>query len=198
MAFTTPANVCNAALALIGETQYIDDLDENTLASRTCKIIYEECRDEVLEAVDWDFARARATLALTTEERDDWAYCYSMPTDCIAPRSIVMGVTSPQLHTAFARSLNDAKDGHLILTDEVDAKLDYTARVTGVPLFTPMFRQALACRLAVDLAAALPKNFGLSNAMQVKFERQLATAIAMQRNESQSNPEPESEAIRTR
>jgi hypothetical protein len=81
------AEVCNLALLLVGQTQFIDDLTDPTEAGEVCKQVYERARDAALEAVAWPFATRRADLnEITDGDRDGWGYAYTLPSDCLAPR----------------------------------------------------------------------------------------------------------------
>lgn len=154
-AVTSDAQVANLALGLCGQRQTLDSLDEASEEARAAKTYFAQARDEVLAAWDWRQARKRAVLALSTETRDGWAYCYVAPPDMLTPRRIWQEDTSAA-PVRFAWELNDAGDGHLILTDQADAVLVYTSTFTRVGLWRPRFTRAVYTQLAVYLAPMLP------------------------------------------
>lgn len=199
---STPAQICNIALARVGERQLLDDLGENSTAAELASAHYESARDDVLEAFDWRFARKRAALAELAgqNERPGWEYVFSLPTDCIAPRYIDLGVNepAPDEQTAFDLELNDAGDRRVLVTNLDEVELVYTARVTAVGLFSPAFVNALAWRLAMEFALALPVKPQVGLAMERGYQMALATAAARQFNQTVRGAEPNARHIRAR
>jgi hypothetical protein len=195
VAGTAEAGVCNRALLRIGQSQLINDLGQATPIARACKALFADSRDACLEARDWPFARKRATLtALTDGARGGWAYGYSFPEDCIAPRYIEAATDSEDNDDELTSSadatglltgarpipfdLEDGTNGPIILTDQPSAELVYTARITAVPRFTPLFKNCLAYLLASDLAFGIAKKPEVGEAMAKLFERAIERAAA--------------------
>lgn len=198
---TTDAEVCNLALGLVGQRQFLDNLNEDTTEAQACKVYFAKVRDRLLAAYDWSFTTARATLALTTETRDGWAYAYAEPTDCIRVRYLWSGARPPvvpELNIRWDRELRQAKDGHLILTDLEGAKAVYSSNVTTPGLWSAGFVDALAWALAVRLAMALPVKPQVGLAMASGAKTAMAEAWAEDRNIGVSNVEPEGSSVRAR
>jgi hypothetical protein len=199
---TTEAQLCNIALLRTGERQTIDSLEEATEAARACKSLYAPARDACLEDHQWSFATKRVVLAETTQTRDGWTYAYAMPSDCLVPRYIYAGLRNPApaSRIRFAVELNDAGDGSLLLGDFEAAgyPLVYTARVETVALFTPLFVDALAWRLAIDLALAITVKPQVGLAMRQGYQQALNRAIASDLRLGEDDVEPESELISVR
>jgi hypothetical protein len=199
---TTEAQLCNIALLRVGERQTIDSLEETTEAARSCKALYAPARDACLAELWWTFATQRAVLAETTEERDGWTYAYAMPSDCLAPRYVYAGIRNPapEVRIRFASELNDAGDGFLILGDfeAADCPLIYTARIENVTLFPPVFVDALAWRLASDLALGLTVKPQVGLAMRQGYQAALNRAMASDLRIGQDDTLPDSELISIR
>lgn len=196
---TTAEGVCNIALLRLGQRDTIASLGEQSAQARACNALFETARDAVLQLAIWGFATKRALLAaLTGEERSGWTYAYALPTDCIAPRLIWPGdwPVAPDARIPYAEESTGT--ARLILTNQPDAELVYTARITAVPLFSPLFQQALAWYLAADLALALPVKPGLAAQMQQGFRLALSQAQAANFNQQQESPPPDADAIRAR
>ncbi len=201
-ATTTEAQVCNLALVFVGHGQAIlDNLDENTSEAKACKVIYSRVRDELLEKYSWKFAKRRAVLALSaTEERSGWGFVYALPVDCLAPLYIYAGTRNPDGNGKIPFDWEAGVDGAiagpaLLLTDQEDAELVYTAQVKTVALFTPGFVKALAWAVAVELCLVLPVKPQVALAIEGKAKRALLEAKASMENHSQRDREPESEYI---
>lgn len=199
-AVTTPAQVCNLALAAVGSRQFIDDLGEATLEAEVCNRLFASVRNELLAAWPWRFATRRAVLGLTAEVRTGWGYCYTLPADCLVARRIWDGKRLPGAGQSipFSKELNDAGGGFLLVTDQPQAELEYTAEVTTVALWPPHFVTAVAAVLATHLASALSVKPQVSELMMRRAQLALTRAAAVDANEAQRDEEPDSEFIRER
>lgn len=199
-ALTSAEAICNLALGLVGQRQFIDRLDEPSTEAQVSRTFYEQTRNEVLSAFRWRFATQRAVLALTTESRSGWAFAYAAPANMLVAQRIWDGTRNPGQGEGipFAKELNDAGTGHLIVTDQADAQLIYTRELTTVALFPAHFVRALAAQLAVCFAGALPVKPQLMAGFQMAAERALLTAAAIDGNEAVADEEAESLTIRIR
>lgn len=196
MAVTAEARICNRALLRIMQSRPISSLDEATTWARSCKALFADSRDAVLEARDWPFARRRAVLAQIADgARGGWGYAYTLPDDCIEPRFIEpstsadadddddevpvdpTGLLSGAVPVPFETE-DDETLGRVLLTDEDTVDLVYTARVTAVPRFSPLFVDALAWQLAADLALGVAKKGDLAEKCMRMYELALARAGA--------------------
>jgi hypothetical protein len=213
---TAEARICNRALARIGQLQQIVSLDQASAIARACKALYADSRDATLEARDWPFARRRSVLgAIADGQRGGWAYAYTLPADCIAPRYIepnqnnlddddvliapadILGLVSGNRGIAFETE-DDAALGRVLLTDQPDAELVYTARIEAVPRFTSTFVDALSYKLASDLALSVAKRPPLAEALQREFELTLARAAAASSKQQKPRRPPLSSFERNR
>lgn len=205
------AGICNTALLRVGQLQGITALDNNSPQAKACNKLWELARDATLEAFAWPFAmRRRALQAITNGERGDWAFAYGLPNDCIAPRHLdqadadnALGAynTNPGETEQLVFSIEgDATQGSgkVLLTNVEDAVLVYTAKVEEPVRWSPMFRDAMAYRLAADLGFGLAKKERLGFAMMQAFERAIARAAASSFNQQRKEVQPESELILSR
>lgn len=204
MGTTTEVQLCNLALARIGQREFIDNLDDDeTAVAEACRVLYGPARDAVLESVPWKFATRRATLALSTSPaRDGWTYVYALPADCVSARAVtVPGIRAP---AAGARIPFDTEadsspaslgkvDSRVLLTNQAGAELVYTAQVETVALFPPLFVEAVAWKLASDLALCVLLKPAIAEAMMKKYELELSKAAASQYRQSREDQPPESE-----
>lgn len=191
--------ICNMALTRIGQNQFIDSIDEQSKAAELCALHYELCRDEVLQAFPWPFAEARVSLADIGSPPQNWAYRYRYPTDCLQIRRItVPGMVMPRADDRIPYQVVNASGGRAIVTDQEQAEIAYTARVEDTTYFSPMFTNALAWRLAAELAMGLqakPENY--QAAMQ-NYQITISQAQALAFEEVEDGQAPESEFIQAR
>lgn len=196
----TEAGLCNLALVRIGQRGLIDSLTENTIEAQVAGAVYESARDAVLEAFWWPFATERSELALVVDgERDGWEYAYAVPSPCVAPRYIWSGVRNPAREARIPFAIeHDAVFGRVLLTDQEDAQLIFTARVDVVALFPPLFVQALAWKLAAELALGLSVKPQVGMVMEQKYEAAVAVAAAVAFRDQQDDVPLAAESIRAR
>lgn len=191
--------ICNMALTRIGQNQFIDSIDEQSKAAELCALHYEQCRDEVLQAFPWPFAEARVALADIGSPPQNWAFRYRYPVDCLEARHIsVPGVTMPTSAQRIPYKVVHATGGRAILTNQEHAELVYTVRVEDTTYFPQAFVNALAWRLAAELAMGLqarPENY--ASAIQ-NYQYTIGQAQALAFEESEEGPVPDSEFIQAR
>lgn len=197
---TTEAQLCNLALANIGETQLIDSLDQPGLSARLCKAHFRTARNSLLERRWWRWATRRVTLALTTETRTGWDFVYSVPSDCLTARHIWNGYEEPPVdaRVPFVLEANNGATGRVLLTSWEDAELVYTTDQVPVAGFPSLFVDALAWELTVRLALALPKKQQLAVGARTEAARWLSLAAAADINQAQKGASPDSPRILAR
>lgn len=197
---STEAEICNLALLRIGHREPIGSLVETSTESQTCAIIYPLARDAVLAAFPWKFATRRAVLAVVTAgEQTGWDLAYSLPADCLVPRYIYSGLRTPAATERVPWVLEaDATHVQYLMSDQADAELVYTSKVTAVPRFPPLFVQALAWCIASDLALSMRAEPQVGLAMMQAYNRALAQAMAAELNKGQGDQVPDSEFITER
>lgn len=201
-------DIANVALLRIGQLVTIADLAEDTPHAEAVRAIFTHTRDAVLEAFAWPFATFRATLNVIASAEDDpddenlrtgWAFTYQVPNLCIAPRYIYPGTNTPGEGEEVPFDVEgDEQRGKVLLSDEPEAELVYTKLVDTPARWSPMFRDALATRLAADLALSVAKKPQLGFALHQLFERAIARAAAAQGNQGKKAPAADAQYIRDR
>lgn len=197
---TTIVRICNAALANIGNRQFITDIEEDTAEAQACNALYESKRDLVLASHPWRFATRRATLAVVADvTREGWGYVYALPSDFLeliqlAPES---RNPYPSSRMAFATELNDAGDGLLLLADDGNGNISYIAQVDSPIVYPAYFAEAISWLLASELAVALAVKDSLAQNALKRFQISLSQAKAKD-GAMGFEPEPDSEIISVR
>ncbi len=180
----TEVSICNQAISWLGGTLIIS-LDQDSTEAKLCKANYEHLRDLVLEAKDWTFATKRIQLAkLSTPPVYGFSAAFAIPSDnirvlqCSPNPSLGTSSTSPgpsreslrigdELRTEWQR------EGDEIVCDEDTLYCRYIAKITDPSKFSPGFVQALAARIAWDIANPLTR----SNALEEKMEKKYKDAV---------------------
>lgn len=192
-------DICNMALARIGHSDRIADLEEKSKAARTCKLFYEQCRDYVLRDFDWPFAMAHIALADLGSPPLNWAYRYQYPNDCLKARYInVPGIRRFAEEQLIPFEVAAGSNGRVILTDIAAAELVYTKAVTDPTIFDPMFVSALAWKLAAEVAMPLSVEPAIAQSAGQAYLYEIGQAAAHAFNESQADAPILPEFIRAR
>lgn len=182
---SSEVDICNLALANIGETAKITSIDppDGSAQASLCARFYPIARDSLIEMGSWSFAIKRKSLTVATNTRTEWAYAYTVPAEVSGILSLTMegvlddlainGVLSPQ---KFVIELLPSGD-RILYTNVEDAQIRYIAKITDTTLFTNTFNVALSWHLASMLAGPLIK--GDVGAAEAKRCAQMATAWMM-------------------
>lgn len=219
----TEAELCNLALTFAQHAQTIDSLDEKTAAARACKVVYADTRDLLLRRFAWPWATKHVALALLEGvTRPGWTYAYALPTDCLKPQFLYAGARPgasfyptacnpayPEVTyyppTAlsvrpipYRIELADDGAGQILLTDQEQPNLAYTAQVKVVRAFPTDFARALACQVGSDVARSLTKDTALAEKLASDAELLVQRAWSDAMNSQQADPQPESTFITAR
>lgn len=191
----------NLAISHLGQAKLIGSLDERSEEARALKLFYTEDLKQVLEALDWPFARKYAELGLVEEEpNDEWGYSYRYPSDCLIVRKILSGIRMDSVDTEIPMELGTDDSGKLILCDLDNAFAKYTKLVTDTTLFTATFTRAFSYKLAHSISARITGGdpYKLGEKCWNYYQGTIAMAAAVAAKENKQGPMPESEFIRGR
>lgn len=185
-------DICNNSLALLGDTATVVALvpPSGSIQAVHCARFYPIARDQLLEMHTWGFATKRVSLALLAETPPSpWAYVYNAPSDVLNFLSILdpaaiddysaglaqygnvsgsynynVGIYTPQ---PFATEV-DALGNQVVYTNQQNAILRYSGKVTDTTTFSPTFTEALTRLLASKLAGPVIK--GAEGRAEAKYQ----------------------------
>ncbi len=203
------AAICNVALARIGHTQFIDTLDDASTEAEVCKRLYPACRDELLELIDWPFARRRykpAQILATTLDLaavpGGWAYAFALPTDGIPNgiRKIGSGLHVEREDQAVPYDIeyDNRTQQNILLIDVATPEVVYTMRLTDTKRFAPTFDSAVAWRLAIDLILPLRKDAVVATRVMAAYDNALNYALALAQSSVRVGVEPKPQHLAAR
>jgi hypothetical protein len=156
--------LCSNALNLLGE-QSITSLTDGTVRATLCKTHYPVVRDSVLEMHPWNFATARAELAvLSATPTYKWTRQFQLPSDCLR----IIGTDPDRLDYEI--------DGTALLCDETQVYIRYVYRFTDTSKFPSTFVMALEFFLAHLLAPPLKVDAKIAEQMAMAYRYWLAQA----------------------
>lgn len=160
----TQVSIANSALIKVGA----DTISSITQSDRRATLIYnlwDHVRDEVLSAHPWNFSIKRASLAPTaTVPEFEYDFSYDIPNDCLR----ILDEESPDTEFVI--------EGSNILSSEATLNIRYIFRNVDESSWSPTFAEAMAWRLARELAASLTQSTALMQICDQQFEATLAKA----------------------
>lgn len=158
--------ICNRALQKVGASR-ITSLDENSKQARECNAMFDLIRDAELRAHPWSFAVKRKVLAASATDlpHDEGETAFPLPSDFLR-----------LLHSPHDRDWQI--EGRSILTRFEDSALEirYVARIDDPTLFDPLFAEALAARLAVELVERITQSNTKKQILREEYDHLLDEA----------------------
>lgn len=174
-------DICNIALAHLGDTANVSSIDppEGSAQAQHCARFYPIARDALLELHAWSFITKRITLPLLSDTLEQWKYVYQAPSDTLKILAILapdamddysqnlpvpytqVGIvnTGQGLYTPQPFEVETLQDGtQVIYSNQENAILRYTVKVTDTSKFPPLFTSALTHLLAAYLAGPVLKG----------------------------------------
>jgi hypothetical protein len=164
------ANMALDALAV----DRIASLTEASTPARLVQRRIDGAIEAVLELSDWSFARAIVALAEVTN--DDWNQRYErkydLPSDVLAVIRIVPEIDIPNTPPIDFELANGA-----LYTSFPEVRIQYTRRAMDPAAWPRNFTEAVALKLAMDVAMPLTRKRQNFLDMRGLFEAQLERAI---------------------
>lgn len=143
--------LCNRALQKLGASVLVS-LDDDSRNARSCNVAYVPCRDAELEEHTWAFSIKRAALAADgTAPTWGRAHCYTLPTDFLR-------LLPPYPEDVVPNPDWLIENGKIYTDDTAPLYIRYVARITDPNQMTPTFREALATRLAAEMAEDITQS----------------------------------------
>jgi hypothetical protein len=156
----TEVSIANSALIKIGADRITALSDDNKRAI-LCNEQFAKLRDEVLQAHLWNFAMARIEIAAdATAPAFEYEKRFLLPSDV--------------LRVFFVYPMEDEiewkREGQYILSNEASMQIVYIKKIEDTSLFSPIFAECLALRLAQELAYPIVQSTQISGLMEQKYQ----------------------------
>lgn len=173
------STVCNMALRMIGEHEYVSD----TPAYEACELYFPLCYKELLAGHDWSFARRRSVLKKNEEGE------YPLPADCLRIVE-VQGVRTWRKYGRMLRTEHETRgDVVLIYTTSSPANRG------EVPEEVPEFVRALVLRLAASIAVPVSGDQRVAQGLMQESKNQMYLAMTHDTQQDNSNDQHPLERI---
>jgi hypothetical protein len=196
----TDVEICNLALAHLGSSKQISDLEtERSNEANACRQFYDTARDKTLKDFEWPFATKLIALSLVEEDpSEEWSYSYQYPTDCLFFRRILSGLRNDTNDSQVKYKIFNVDGDKQIFTDQPEAKAEYTMRVTDG--FAEDFANTCALLLAHYIAprVASGDQFRRGEKCFQLYMIERSESEANAANEEKRDQEPETDSVRAR
>jgi hypothetical protein len=146
--------ICNLALGWLGEKR-ITSIDDESTAARLCKDMWTHALDNMIASREWTFARQRFGPIAASVDVPAFYYTkkFQIP-------STVLRVL--RVEDAYAQALEEwQREGDFIVCFDTTIYMVALVRVADVSSLPAPFAQALAARIAADLAIPVTQNSDL-------------------------------------
>lgn len=172
----SPIDVCNMALALVGDRR-ISLLNEEAQATdplvRYCAEFYPQAREEALAAHRWTFAKHVVELVRRVEPFtvDGFQYVHVLPEDCLRVLNLLPGVINADTTRSYSGRVDKFKImGRNVRSGESYLALKYIRNVENPNEWTPHFRSAVARLLAHYLSGPIANDPAMSSRHLQQYE----------------------------
>jgi len=160
-------NICNTALALLGEDS-IRSFDQPNKRAKMCDTFFDTTRDYLLFSFDWSFARKIAKLQpLAGIETPDHTYPYGLPSDCRVVRD---------LYPRGSKDWWEIVGGMFLCRTPSDVYIYYTKQATNPAAFSDAFANILALAMAVKMSPAISQDKSLTQVLYNQYKIELREA----------------------
>lgn len=190
MAAPSDVQMCNRALARLGEDPIASLDDTNSDVARHCGLIYEDAVRELLVSHPWNFAVIRQELVQIAEPPGPpvfaFVHAYALPTDPLCLRALdtnadlSWGSTyawPPQPSALW--QIETLGEQTVLVTDEEPMSLRYIGYVADAARMSAPFRRALVAELAAQLSYAIQRKAEQTDALTQQARRILGWAKSM-------------------
>lgn len=193
-------DIANRALTKLGAARIISFGDDNKQA-RAVASMFDIVRDAELRSHIWSFTVRRTALAALVST-PDWGFQfeYQLPSDCLRILMVNDVYGGPDMSDyRNAPTADYSLEGNKILTDiGSPLKLRYISRVQDTTQWDSMFVEAMACRLAMEMAEDLTQSNAKRELAQAEYTAMLRSAIRASSIEQPAQDMPDNSWLMSR
>lgn len=179
MAMISPVHVVNLALARLTKEPIVS-LDENTDRAKAAKPVWAISLHLFLNESEWSFARTERKaerIKLDEGQAAQFRYAYALPDDCIKLTGVRRdGGNSFCRHVDYRVARYDAGKRQAVLANAEGILIEYVTNRANLSDFPPEAIDALACRVACEIAMAMDNNTQRADQMMQFYELAVSKA----------------------
>lgn len=201
--------ICNMALARIGESSFIENLDERSKQAEVCSLFYQSALGRVFRDIKPQNRKTFLALALVAEKPNtQWAFAYRYPTDCSYFDGVILEtgaykVANDELYrpteydlkpfdhykVEYTRGKYNGTD--VIFTNMEEAKAIVFPKPDANESLEDDLASLIAWNLAKEIVLPLAAEPGRRQIADAEYRRESAEVVANLGNEEEHHdPEP--------
>lgn len=182
-------DIINLALANISNLNGVQGFGENNVEAQQADKHWGAILTCVLAEAPWSFATRMRPLALLEADAGPapWSHHYVYPDDCVRLRR-VYSPDVPMEGAQFRLGRSTDNRFRVVMAGAPPLVAEYTTREISVAEFPPHFANALAWRLAAEIALAMRADAGLADGATRAYMLQLEAAKL--HNADEAGPRP--------
>jgi len=187
----SPVEICNLALGWLG-ADLIISLNDNSVEAKLCKANYALLRDAVLEEREWTFAVKRLEpVELVDTPIYGYSKAFQIPPEVIRVLQVSLGGEPGHEENSFRSTarggtgmgretrIDWSREGdHILANNAARIFMRCLIQVVDTNKFSPAFDQALAARMAMDLAIPITNSRSLQKDMAGMYADKIKLAAA--------------------
>ena len=165
--------ICNLALGWVGGNQILS-LNDPLTEAVICKANYDPARRALLETVAWTWAQSRedASPVITPP-----AYVTNLEWNAfLRPANSLRIIKVTDVDEAYR--LDWLREGDYILAPGERIRMHFTLDITDTSKFPPLFDQALAARIAAEIAIPVSQSRSLQQDMWGLASKKMSEAVS--------------------
>lgn len=185
---TSKVAICNQALGWLGG-ELITSFDDDSNEAKLCNANYDQLRDAVLEEREWTFAVERIEPSrLTSTPKYGFTYEFQIPATVIRILQVslkgadagIVGLSSDIYGTGLGdyQEIPWVREGATIRCNAEQIYARVIQQITDTTKHSPAFDQALAARIAMDLAIPLTGSRALQQDMAAMYGEKIRLAAS--------------------
>jgi len=159
--------IINRALLKLGEPP-ISSLNDAAFG-QSYDMVYQDVKNLLLSTYPWRFAVITQILP-RREQMYGSHYMYTIPADCLFLIKVFNKNNADMADCHFSSAVDyELADGAIISDVKNGLHIEYVRRLDDDATFAPLFREALAAKLAAELSMRLKHDLNLKQMFETEF-----------------------------
>lgn len=165
---TNTTQLCNFALALVGEKEIASIDDDDSREANLCKAHFDQTVDEELRSYVWNAAESQQELVKRSEPSKqplfDYEFIYALPNDPFCLRVLQVNDDVERYRVS----------GRSLLSDEDKIILRYTKRIIDVNEMDSLLEKVIYTQLAIKIAWPLTQSDRVTSGLIAQYTQLVA------------------------
>jgi len=148
--------IINRALLKLGEPP-VSSLNDTAFGT-SYEMIFQDVKNLLLSSYPWRFAAVRKRLS-RNEEKYGERFMYQIPADCLLLLKVCLSSVNAY----------EIANGAIVVDEANGIDIEYVKRVDNDDILPPLFREAMAAKMAAELAMRLKHSVSIKEVFDNEF-----------------------------